>query len=240
MISIITSLYKSEIFLPDYIKNIQDFYSDLKNKGVSIELIIIANDISEKEKNILSSLIKTNWVRIIEIPRESLYSSWNRGIRESKFPVCTFWNVDDIRFSNAIIDGLKKIEEGKELIYFPFRYKRYIKIFNFKILAKNTIINPPEFERETFSKGMNCGPFFMFTKKLYEKVGPFDESFKIAGDFDWCVRAAQVTNFDLSREIAGIFTNEGTSLSGSKGNILQEENNRIYQKNGILNKIKPI
>jgi hypothetical protein len=229
-ITFITSLYKSERYLKKYLKNASDLAETLLKNGFDFEFIIISNDQSEAEKNILIPYSNIPWLRMIKVERETLYASWNRGIKEAKFPVCTFWNVDDIRFPEATIDGLKLIETGKELVYFPFTYKRYIKIFKLRLLVKKLLITPPQFNKQIFTSGMNCGPFFMFTKTLYKKVGPFDESFKIAGDFDWCVRAAQITDFSLSEKNAGIFINEGTSLSGSKNKVQQDENDKIYKK----------
>jgi hypothetical protein len=68
----------------------------------------------------------------------------------------------------------------------------------------------------------------MVKKEVFSKVGLFDESFKIAGDFDWMVRATKSNiKFEKSDVLGGIFTNDGTTLSGSKNNLQQKENQRI-------------
>ena len=222
-------MYKSERYLSTYLESVSLFTKKLEKVGIVFEFVLISNDQNEKEKDILTPYLHYPWIKLVNVPKETLYASWNRGVREAQFPTCTFWNVDDIRFPEAVVDGLSLVANGEEFVYFPFRYKRYIKVLGLKILVKSTIINPPSFDRNIFIKGMHSGPFFMFTKTLYEKVGAFNESFKIAGDFDWCVRAAKITNFAFSKEIAGIFINEGTSLSGSKSTLQQEENNRIIK-----------
>ena len=63
---------------------------------------------------------------------------------------------------------------------------------------------------------MPYGPFWLISKKVYRKVGWFDESFKVAGDFEWSARTQRQGKFVLSNITAGIFTSDGTTLSGSR------------------------
>lgn len=239
-ISFITSLYKSEEYLDKYLKRVKNFANFLLKKEVNFEFIVIANDTSVIEKEKLESFRKFNkWMQIFYVPRETLYASWNRGIKLAKNEIIGFWNVDDVRYPKAVIDGIQLINEGAELVYFPFWYLRYVKLFGLRILVKKKLILPPSFDKKEFTRSMHCGPFFIFTKSFYQKVGPFDEQFKIAGDFDWCVRAAKVGEFRLSKEIAGEFIKDGSGLSGRQSRSLQDmENNIIYQRYGVLDKIK--
>jgi glycosyltransferase involved in cell wall biosynthesis len=233
MISIITSLYNSQRHLPLFIKKIEKVSGELIQQKIEHEFLLISNSPNDQEKKLLTEIEANKKIssRIIICDRESLYATWNRGINEAKFPIITFWNVDDIRFTEGIIDGLSKINDGAGVVYFPFVYKRYVKILNIPILVKRVVIDPPKFDLKTFSEGMHCGPFFMTTKKSFEKIGTFDATFKIAGDFDWCVRAAKSgLVFKKSNVIAGIFTNDGTTLSGSKNKIQADENSRIIKK----------
>lgn len=232
MVSLITSIYRSEKYLQKYLKQVKVFSNILKQENIDFEIIVIANDSSEFEKKLFCSFLPGNeYLRYYEIPRESLYATWNRGVKLAKGDVVGFWNVDDERFSSAISSGAKSISEGQDLVYFPFIYKRFVKILSFSILAKKVIIQPALFDRERFKREMQIGPFFLFRKEFFYKVGPFDESFKIAGDYDWQTRAAQFTNFCLSQEIAGIFTNDGSGLSGRKDKKQKEENSTILNRN---------
>ena len=242
MISFITSLYKSEKYLKKYLKKIRKFADFLSKNNIDFEIIIISNDSTLGEKQELEKFKNLNkWIKIFYVSREPLYASWNRGAELAKNEIIGFWNVDDVRYPEAVIDGIRLIGEGTELVYFPFWYLRYIRLLGLRILVKKKLILPPPFNRKEFTRSMHCGPFFIFTKSLYKKVGPFDEQFKIAGDFDWCVRAAKVTEFKLSKEIAGKFIKDGSGLSGRQSNSLQEvENNIIYKRYGSLDKMKKV
>lgn len=231
MISIITSLYKSDEYIEIYREKILGCIQILTEKKVSFEFICIANDPTPKEFEVCNQLAKNHWFKLITVPRESLYSSWNRGIKLANGKALTFWNVDDTRTPEAMFDGLNKIEEGCEIVYFPFIYKRYINFLNFSLLIKCKKITPPYYSKSKFISEMHGGPFFMFCKEAIEKNGLFDTGFKIAGDFEWLSRAAQAElKFCRSEVIAGIFTNNGTTLSGSRNSNLKEENEEILRR----------
>ncbi|MFA5131380.1 MAG: glycosyltransferase [Patescibacteria group bacterium] len=232
MVSLITSIYHSEKYLQKYLKRVKDFSLNLKRENTDFEIIAIANDPSEFEKKLLRAFLSENkYFRYYEITRESLYATWNRGVGLAEGDIIGFWNVDDERFSRAILRGVKAIEDGKDLVYFPFIYKRFVKILSLSILVKRVLITPSLFSREKFKKEMQIGPFFIFRKEFFYKVGPFDDSFKIAGDYEWQARAAQHSDFYLSKEIAGVFTNDGSGLSGRKDELQQEENSIIIKRN---------
>jgi GT2 family glycosyltransferase len=226
MLTLITSLYKSEKYLKNYLKSVIKFAQYFQSSKIKWELIIIINSPSEKEREIISALKKYNWINYLEVDREPLYATWNRGIKMARYNNIGFWNVDDIRHPRAAVDGLKLLEQGADLVYFPFTIKWRFNILSFSVPIKKKDIKPIHFNKENFGKGMHCGPFFIFKKSLYQQVGPFDEQFKIAGDFDWCVRASKKTDkFSLSAFNGGLFRVDGQGLSaGSKKRFILENN----------------
>lgn len=227
-VSITSSLFKTEKFLPTWQKNLMVFAEEAKKIGLNFEVNAIANEPSEAELQILNELKNEPWFKLHIVPRETIYASWNRGARVANANVITSWNVDDIRNAEAMSDGLNLINNGAELVYFPFTYKRYIKVLGIEVLVKRVLINPPEFSCEIFAKEMHCGPFYLFTKSLYEKVGPYDETFRIAGDFDWCVRAAKISDTIVKSQVnSGIFEKRAGTLSGGKNPRQEQENARI-------------
>lgn len=227
MISIITSLYKSEKHLPHFIKRIKRMSLYLSKKGITHEFIILPNNPSEKEKELLKQ--PTENAKIIPRDLETLYATWNAGIRNARYENICFWNVDDRRFGKGILSGLQDMENGADIVYFPFIYFRYLKIGSVKLLAKIRSFVPPEFDKTIFSKEMHCGPFFMTNKKAFSKIGFFDETFTVAGDYEWCVRATvSGLTFKKSTATAGIFTSDGTTLSGSRSGKHAMENERVH------------
>lgn len=241
MVTFVTSLYKPEKYLKDYLKHILEF-----SKAMSgFEVIIISNDTSDWAKDKLEKFINRNnaasWLRVFNVSRESLYASWNRGVKLAKNDIVGFWNVDDIRYPEAAADAVRLIREGAELVYFPFVIKWYLNFFGWAFLVKRKKIVPPVFDKREFTRSMHCGSFFVFKKSLYDKVGPFDEQFKIVGDFDWCIRAAKVSDkFVRSDKIAGVFGRYyGSNLSGGNERHVAE-NNLVYARHGVEDKIRSV
>ncbi|MBL8030574.1 MAG: glycosyltransferase, partial [Candidatus Doudnabacteria bacterium] len=128
MISIITSLYKSDKYLPEFKENLRKFASELTVAGVSFEVIVIANEATKEEENLAKEFSGQNWFRFINVPRESLYATWNRGVREATGELLGFWNVDDVRFASAILEAKLLFEAGAMLVHFPFYIKRYLNL----------------------------------------------------------------------------------------------------------------
>ncbi len=235
--SIITSLYKSDKYLLEFEKHLRKFASDLGLAGVDFELIAIANDPTEKEKAFAKSFSNDTWFKFINVPRESLYATWNRGVAEAKGEFVGFWNVDDVRFASALVEAVQLFKTGAMLVHFPFYIKRYLNLglFNLPLPMQKIDRQIPEYSdttRSQFLQGMVCGPFFIFSKALYKEAGPFDEQFKIAGDFDWCVRAAKVSSaFKKAKSLGGIFRVDGGGLSAGGSDRQKWENAVVDWRN---------
>jgi len=240
MISIISSLYNSDKYLKRYAKHLLRIGKYLNKKHVDFEVIIIANSPSVIEKDYLyriSDLLTQ--IKIVEVERESLYASWNRGAKLAKGDAITFWNVDDIRFGRALIKGEKLVKLGADIVYFTFIILKKHKYYRYIPVPRLFFNLPLKYNRNYFRTGMFCGPFFLVSKIAFEKIGYFDVQFKIAGDFEWCVRAADKRlNFCRSLIFAGMYIKDGNTLSGSNKSIkLQEiENQIVYRRYEVKSK----
>lgn len=243
MISIITSLYKTDRYLDKFSQHLKNFANELKSKNVPFEIIAIANDPTQRERQLEKELSSETWFSFVAVGRESVFASFNRGFALAKADILGWWNADDIRYSAAVVEAVNLFAKGAELVHFPFLVKRYFKFgpMNIPIPAQKVDKQIPQFSQNTkrqFLESMVCGPFFLFTRVLYERVGPFDEQFKIAGDLDWCIRAANKTDkFVKAKTIGGIFRVDGGGLSAGTNPRRTAENNVVYVRNHSWDKI---
>lgn len=228
-ISLIASLYNTDNLIDKWSKWLIKFTTKLQTFGVDFEIIIVSNEPTPTEKRTFEILKKYNWVKIIEVPRETIFASWNRGIKASSGEVYGFINADDIRFASSILEGIERIKNGADFVYFPFLYIRYIRILGFLVPVKIKRFSPLPPDKAAKEIGMPYGPFWLISKKFIEKVGWFDESFKVAGDFEWSARTQRQGKFVLSNITAGIFTSDGTTLSGSRSLTHKLEKERIQK-----------
>ncbi len=238
MVSIIISAYNSERHINKFFARLLKVAKVLIANSVSFEVIMVFNSPTQNELMAINNFADKLWFRHVVVERETVFASWNRGVMMAKGETVAFWNVDDIRFADAIIDGLNSIKDGADLVYFPFYILWFLKIGPVYLPVKYKHILPPLYNKKEFSRSMHCGPFFMISKKFFSQVGPFDEQFKISGDFDWCVRAAMKSDkFILSKKNAGIFRVDGTGLSARTKKNLFAENNIICKRHNIMDKI---
>lgn len=240
MISIISAIYKSEKYLPAFLENVKKFISEVKNSGERVEIIIVPTNPSLEEKQLLDTVKNEEWCVIHEYNKPGLYAAWNEGFGIARGEIMGSWNVDDIRYANAVLEALRFVKNGADVVYFPFIIKRYFNIgsISIPILTKKISGEILNFEKRKFETTMTAGPHFMFTKKTFEIVGPFDEQFKIAGDFDWCARAASLNlHFACGKELSGIFRVDGSGLSSGGKELQVVENNIVYTRQKAYNKI---
>jgi glycosyltransferase involved in cell wall biosynthesis len=240
-ISLITSLYQSDQFIQSYSGHVLRVARDVRDFGLSLEIIIVANDASQYERQVIEQLEShTNIVGIksIYVDRETLYASWNRGIALATGTAIGFWNVDDIRTSDGIIAGYRHISEGHNLVLFAWIVHEIRSWFGLFTVIHKTPRPAESVTTQNAPESMKAGAFFMFTRPIFDIVGPFDERFLSGGDFDWYMRAAQKHTFFPCNELAGYFFYHGKGLSHNA--LLQHaEDNVAFIKNGYEEYLKP-
>jgi hypothetical protein len=243
-ISLVTSLYQGVRWLPSYARAAATVCAELRDVGLKLQIVVVVNDATATHRYWLNHLSqrlseeRSGSLDVQCVARETLYASWNRGLAAAKAPCLGFWNVDDVRASGALIEGQALVARGAELVYFPHVSVRASRRFGIVGRDVSFPVVPP-FDRETFMRGMYVGPFFLFSRELYERVGPFDERFHIAGDFEWAARAAGLAEFTRGATIGGAFLLHGGTLSGSGAARQLVENNIVYVRYGGWDKIVP-
>lgn len=228
-ISILLSTFQSEKFLPHQLATIE-----AQSIWGQAELIIAANDPSPTERAIFESFAE-KWperVKVIVVPRESLYASWNRCILASKVDLLAIANVDDIRTPQSLEQQVARLEKSPEasFCYGPFS------IVNQFPAVEGRKISPPLFDPVEFTRSMHLGPFFIWRKAVHEKIGYFDEQFRSGGDFDFAIRLALQGTGVRTNELLGYYYNSSAGLS--TGSDLQPiERTMIELRYGIYDKL---
>jgi hypothetical protein len=240
-ISIITSLYRAEAHLAAYSARVIDVAAQVQAAGLALDVVLVANDPTPAEQDHLRQLVDAlggSAIRL-DVPRESLYASWNRGIAASSGLCVAIWNVDDTRYADALIEGYRLIADGCEIVDFPFATVREIRWWG-PLTTRRQRRLPPQYNPVNFRRKTRTSPFFMFSRAVYDRVGLFDEHFRIAGDFDWCARlAARTAKFCTGTALSGTFFLRGTNLSGS-GNPLEDvEDDIVLLRQGLWDELVP-
>lgn len=233
-ISIITSMVKGEYF-------ISQFLADITRQTVfdQCELIIInANKLGYGwEEGIIYKYIKKYPGKIVyrRLHHDpGLYEVWNMGIKMARGKYVTNANVDDRLAPDCYEVHAKTLDENPEAdLVYSNSYITRLPNETFEMNSSLGKIDHPQFTPDAIKKG-NLPSFNpMWRKSFHSKYGYFDNSFKIAADWEMWVRAITMgTKFKKAPGIHGLFyyNTKGISLDRSRFNEQKNERERVKVK----------
>ena len=209
-ISILTSLYNCEEYLHRYFEHV------LKIENLyEIEFIFIHNAATKNEKEIVFSYLNRHShinYQYIEVAREKIYASWNRGIKAATGQFIAIWNVDDIRMPYSLKQQAEKLLSNPD---FDMVYGNIQTIFHLNDNAPLTLITKDITNKRHFHYFQE-GAFLMWRKAVHDVVGYFDEQFMIRGDADFWLRLAEKSKIIKTENVLGIYLKEaGKGISKS-------------------------
>ncbi len=215
-ISVLVSLYHGQEYL-------EGFFNALNriDSPETLELIIIHNDPVTDELEIISRYKQMSRISIVHDivnNRESLYSSWNRGIRLARGPYIAIWNVDDVRLPDSLKRQSHILDKHSDVF---FTYGDQIEIQMYGESDGRQVCFPEFHEHpELFISGFHLGCFPMWRKALHDIAGYFDEQFKSAGDYEFFVRVVKNCSGKKTEGVLGYYlASQGISKTGSVNNI---------------------
>ncbi len=148
--------------------------------------------------------------------------AFNKGIEKSTGDVILLLNSGDLLFDKNVLKSvLAKFDEDKTLMWLHGKY-RYQRSGIWVTLGK-------PFDPKKIYRGMrSLSHQTMYVRKeLYDKYGLYDNSFKIAMDFDFVARI-RFEKFVFLNEILAI--NVPGGISTEKYNLSLKEGSRVVQK----------
>ncbi|MCD4686669.1 MAG: hypothetical protein K8S97_12105 [Anaerolineae bacterium] len=245
-VSLITSLYQASEHLPNYTKYALDLAAELQRWGISLEIILVANDASDQEKRAIANLQKlasetaSLTIKTVFVDRETVYASWNRGIVLSSGDYIGPWGVDDNRNADAVVEGYRLLKTGCELVDFPFSvvlFRKRLGVFRSNVRKQY----PAPFDANIIKPKFGLSPFFLVSRNLYERAGSFNEKFHITGDFEWATRPAiRNAQYCAGTVSGGTFMIHGKNLSGGKNEREWAEFNIVLLRNQQWEAVRPV
>ena len=234
---IISSLYRCEKHLPAFTAAVFGFAKQAHASGIEVQYIPIVNDASPREREAIDRLSREingayyGSMTPLYVARESLYASWNRGLAASDAAVFGFWNADDLRSADAFAAGYRALQGDFDLVDFPFTRVSQRRRFGILPSQQGQLV-PALYKANRFGRGTGVGPFFLARRSLYQRVGAFDEHFRVAGDMEWAGRAQALARFQAMDMSGGDFVIHGDNLSNTGGDREDIEVNIIFMRRG--------
>lgn len=204
MISIVTITYNNFDELIETLNSIPE--------SALIESIVINGGQCERTKEFL----KTYLGKSITEKDEGIADAFNKGVKLSSGKYIMFLNSGDALIEKSYPEKALKIFEENRNISF---------VHSNLLLVDNS--NPELFMRPTFSnlgRGMPfLHPTMIVKKELFDIIGMFDKSLKIAMDFDWIVKLVK-NNF-----IGYYLNNRAVVKMDASGKSIAEENEALRE-----------
>jgi len=158
-----------------------------------LEIIVIDSGSLENEVKIIKGFQRSySAIKYIRTNnREPLYQAWNRGIEEASGQYITNANTDDRHHSECLERLVSKLDER------PVCDVAYGNLY--KSAAANETFDENDKTSPCYSQKFNPGSILLhdfigaqpvWRKSLHDKIGMFDESFEVVGDYEFFLRAA--------------------------------------------------
>lgn len=214
-ISIITISYNAKNTIEKTLKSVE--VQSYKN----IEHIIIDGGSKDNTLDICNSF--THISKIISEPDNGVYDAFNKGLKLASGDAIGFLNADDVFYSEHSVKEIVNafLNNETDIVYGNLDY-----INKKGEVVRNWISKP--YEKGLVKKAwMPAHPTFYCRKEIYERLGHYNDSFKIAGDFELCLRFLEknkIKSIYINKKIVKMLVG-GISNSGlkSKFTIFKEE-----------------
>jgi len=223
-ISVITISYNAENTIEKTLKSI-------KNQSYNnIEHIIIDGGSKDSTLEICNSF--SHEAKIISELDNGVYDAFNKGLKLATGDVVGFLNADDTFYNeNSIQDIVDAFSINEtDIVYGNLDY-----VNEESKVIRNWISRP--YEKGLVKKAWKpAHPTFYCKKEVYDRLGGYNDSFKIAGDFELCLRFLeinQVPSFYLNKKLVKMLVG-GISNSALKSKwIIFKEDLRALKINNI-------
>ncbi len=235
-VSILTSVYKGEIYLESFFENLvgQTIFS-------SLNLVLILNNPSLREKELAENFSGTHrdQVVILEVNSvENLGASWNRAWVAARAPYLAVWNIDDRRTPNSLATQVALLKQNPD---WQICYGDYVSVTKYGIERGVRRITPKYSVRRFRRSFAQGGAFWVFRRDMADRIGYFDEQFRVGPDMELSFRvAAKDLQMGRSDQLLGFFTDEGKGLSTQDaGQLSSFEKTLIQLRYGVFDKVRP-
>ena len=193
MISVITSVYNSQVFLDKFLNYVNDQFL------TEFEIVFVDAQSSDDSLNILQNFNFREGISIQILPQDSrvtVYEAWNLGIKNSQGTYIVNWNTDDMLFPSALQTYNSYLHSFPEVDLF------YGPCFVSSQQGPETInqvihLHPP-FNHGNLVRQCTIGPFPLVRKSAIEAVGYFNEKYISSGDYEMWLKLSK-NNFKFKK-----------------------------------------
>lgn len=190
-----------------------------------IEIIVVNSGSTEWEDDIMRMYINPDAPFVyINSLRESIYSAWNRAISIATGDYIINCNTDDIFNTLTFVRMSAQLDDSPDvgLVYCDAIVTDTENAtwthhhISDKAPYHGNIVWP-DYDPELLLHSYYGGPSPMWRRSLHDKYGLFDESFQLAGDYEWALRlAAHGVQMKHIPQALALFYDNGTNINNTE------------------------
>jgi glycosyltransferase involved in cell wall biosynthesis len=226
-ISVITVCYNSELTLNRALQSVVD------QDWPYIEYIVIDGASTDGSLEIIERF-RSHLVHVVSEPDNGIYDAMNKGLDLASGDIVCFLNADDhyshqkvlSQVAKQMIDHNLDALMGDVAFFHPHEPTRIIRRFRSN-----------RFRPDRLAWGwMPAHPALFLRKTVIDRVGRFNTNYRIAGDFEFIIRAFtnQALHYRCILEVLVHMQTGGVSTSGLRSKILlNREVLKACHENGL-------
>ncbi|QGY46574.1 glycosyltransferase [Maribellus comscasis] len=179
-ISIITATFNSGANISQCVTSVNEQTCN------NIEHIIIDGASKDNTLDIVKS-IPNRVTRTVSEPDNGIYDAMNKGIRLASGDIIGILNSDDIYENKNVLSRVAQEFEKDSCLEAIHSNLYYVRSNSTNKIIRHWITG--DFVPGSFFKGWHpAHPTLFLKREVYEKYGLFDQSFKLAADFEFMLR----------------------------------------------------
>ncbi|MEY2984180.1 MAG: hypothetical protein RLZZ568_797, partial [Cyanobacteriota bacterium] len=231
LVTIITSLYRGEDYLPAFLANITQ-----QTCFEHCQLWIVDAHSPEHEYNHITPYLERFPHNIVYDRRETrigIYEAWNYVIENSDSPFITNANVDDCHRPDAIERKLQALREhpAVDVVYSDVYYS-FLPNLPFAVIEQGGVRTQlPKVDLENLRQFNSPHNAPLWRRDLHQTLGLFDTQYQSAGDWEFWLRAAQAGRQFLKIDpVVSAYYHNPQGLSTRFDGIARQERRHIQDR----------
>ena len=225
-VSVITVCFNAEATIERCLESVR------KQRNASFEHIVIDGGSSDRTIDILKSYFphERNWISETD---RGIYDAMNKGAARARGEIITFLNADDFYASDDVLAAVLETTSTEDWDILSGD----VDIFRPHSMSVTRRYRADHFTLERLHLGwMPPHPATFLRKDLFDELDGFKPYYKIAGDFEFCLRAflSRHAKYQSINKTFTMMQGGGASSGGWKSRrTLRKEINLAFKENQI-------
>lgn len=224
-ISVITCTFNAEQVLAKTLESVaQQSYPEVEHiiiDGCSTDKTLAMVRSYQAQQQVINS---PHHISMVSEPDKGLYDAMNKGIEKATGHYLVFMNAGDTFHAFNTLETVMKTAASESLLPGVLYGETHIVNNEGTFLYERRLKTPSSLSWKSFRKGMVVCHQSFYTLTSIAKETPYDLSFRLSADVDWCIRVMKKTSDEgrslvNTRTVLCNYLEEGLSTKHHKASL---------------------